>query len=187
MAFLRTSFNAALLLFGLSVPTQANDCGTTTISRCTISEHAYFDSQGFADTVTDALGQRFVGYGVVLVDHEGEPIVQLARGEATKATDPEGSQLFEADTTKARLGSVSKVLTASVALRVIQETSSVSVATPIADILPDFLASRLGTRYSAVTLADLMRHTSGLPRDADERQLWQLVADGLSDTAPVGS
>lgn len=154
-------------------------CGSSDQADCALGDHPFFDERAFGDAVADALGAGFPGYAAVLIDARGDVVARVARGEATKAADPEGSQRFGTFDTKSRLGSVSKIVTVATALRLIEERAEAGVAisprTRIADVAPDFIADNLAARYADVRLADLMDHTAGMPRDFGGQRFWQIA------------
>jgi D-alanyl-D-alanine carboxypeptidase len=91
--------------------------------------------------------------GVVLVAHEGDPVLELAYGLADRNFDV-ANQLD----TKFNLGSMNKMFTAVAILQLV-EAGELSLDNTIADVLPDYANPGVA---SQVTIHQLLTHTSGL-------------------------
>src|SRR5437899_867161 len=106
---------------------------------------------------------------------------RLAYGEAFGWRDREAGAPMAADAIF-RVASMTKPIT-SVAAMMLSEEGRLEIAAPVAQYLPEFAELTVGTErrkaQRAMTVQDLMRHTSGLtyPFIGDEpvRRLWREV------------
>lgn len=100
----------------------------------------------------------------------GKPIRYLAFGPA----GPEHTQVRH--TTRFRIGSMSKSFTALAVLR-LAEDGKIDIDRPVADYLDWFKVNYPAGRNAPITVADLLRHDSGIPNSAG----WQHLAGGGED------
>ena len=110
---------------------------------------------------------------VTLLAHDGVIVTREAAGYALRYADQQGGLLPEAQWIPMRtntifdLASLSKLFTTLVAMQQIQ-AGRLDVDAPVAGYLPEFAGNGKG----AITIEQLMTHTSGLPADPSP-PLWQ--------------
>ena len=121
---------------------------------------------------------RIVG-AVVLVAHDGKPFYQRAAGFA----DREARRPMQLDT-QFRLSSVSKPIVTVAALELV-ERQQLSLDDPVSKWLPDFRPKLADGRAPAITVRQLLTHTSGLgykfAENADGPYHQAQVSDGFDD------
>lgn len=98
--------------------------------------------------------------GVVLIAHEGEPILEVAYGLADRNFGQPNT--IE---TKFNLGSMNKMFTAVAVLQLV-EAGEISLDDTIVDVLPDYPNPEIAGQ---VTIHQLLTHTSGLGDVFNER------------------
>jgi CubicO group peptidase (beta-lactamase class C family) len=109
--------------------------------------------------------------GVVLIRHRGQQILHAAFGLSRKyeAIGQNTADPIAATTeTLYDLASISKLYTTTCAMRLVEQ-GKLALDDPVARTLPAFAANGKG----AITLRQLLTHTSGLP---DYLKLWELEA-----------
>lgn len=125
--------------------------------------------------------------GVVLVARDGKPVFRQAFGAAEREWE-----IANTPETRFRIGSITKQFTAAAVLRLVDERK-LALDDAIGTYLPDLPAA-----WRAVTIRQLLQHSSGIPRytaldDFDDslirlphtpRQIVDLLKDQPSDFAP---
>jgi CubicO group peptidase (beta-lactamase class C family) len=107
--------------------------------------------------------------GVVLIRHKGRQLLHTAYGLSRKyeAIGQNSAEPIAATTdTLYDLASITKLFTTTCALRLVEQ-GKLHLDDPVARALPEFAANGKG----AITLRQLLTHTSGLP---DYLKLWEL-------------
>lgn len=134
-----------------------------------VEPRASFDTAAFANTVSDALGHRFMGYAVTLRDRAGTIVAQINHGYARSPCEAGGEKKFNGRTVSP-IGSVSKVLTAATVIHRAENLDSVSLEDPFQDYLPERWRADLHPSLQSVTLRNLLEHRGGFAKSA--RTLW---------------
>jgi CubicO group peptidase (beta-lactamase class C family) len=129
------------------------------------------DSATLASWIDDQ-ARRHEFSGVALVTEKGEPIFEHAAGMAHR-----GHGVPVTPTTRFQVASVTKMITAATALRLVEE-GALSLDRPLTGFLPpDRRPAALDDRH---TLHHLLSHTSGLPNyHDDEDETWTSFTEAL--------
>jgi CubicO group peptidase (beta-lactamase class C family) len=131
--------------------------------------------QAARDRIAAGTYQTLV-FGVVDFDRRGDDAI-VAFGRLADGTEPDGDTVYE-------IGSITKTVTATLLARAVL-AGSVTLDTPVAQLLPDF---RIPSRGRAITLTDLATHRSGLPAlPANLRPDGAANPFGGYDTAKLGA
>ena len=113
-------------------------------------------AQRIVRTLALAVAQQRVVGAVVLVARDGQPVYQGAFGQA----DREARRAMTVET-PFRLASMTKPIVTLAALR-LAELGHIRLQAPVTDYLPDFRPRLAGGSAPAITLQQLLLHTSGL-------------------------
>lgn len=127
-----------------------------------------------ADLVDHEIAAGHLPGAVVLIGHQGKIVYRRAFGTLTK--EPE--QALGADTIF-DLASLTKVVATTTAVLQLAERGLVNLDAPLAQYWPAFQANGKG----AITLRQLLAHSSGLRADFDPRQSWSGYAAAIQRLA----
>lgn len=153
---------AVALLVAVAIPGQ-------TTAAIPVNPAITFAGQAVATTPASLADDARVGRfsGVIATTGRGDVQTLDARGSAVQ----DGSQANGPQVAYA-LGSVTKVLTATAVMRLVEE-GRIDLAAPVETYLPEYAARP----FAGVTIAQLLSHTGGVP------SLFQ-TEQGLGDEAP---
>lgn len=155
---------AAALVGGLSV-FAATDADAKKAAKPNAGEEAVLDDK--ADVLAIWLRHQKMVQALPALS------VAVVRGDAVVFADAAGTTAgpkggaFVTPATPWFVGSVTKVLTAAMVLRLVEE-ERLSLSTPVRAILPDFRKNDA----VPITIRHLLRHSSGLPREVVGHPYW---------------
>ena len=141
--------------------------------------------EGVDHLIQDAIAAQKLPGAVLAIGHGGEVVYEHSYGD--RAIDPAVERMT--DDTIFDMASLTKCLVTATAVMQLYEQGRVALEEPVAHYLPEF-----GQRgKEAVTVRELLTHTSGLPPDVDLKVAWTGKEEGLrravesSLDAPPGS
>ena len=149
-----------------------------------LSNEPQFNMDLFEQNVKGALENETVGFSYT-INLNGNWVRKGANGDAKTAVD---GQLDMTENTRINIASISKLVSAVAAMKLIEETAGVTINTPIGDYLPP--SWNPTNDVANITFKQLMNHTSGLHipngEDGEDEQEFSNLRDVVENT-PVGS
>ncbi len=121
--------------------------------------------------IEDAIAAHKLPGAVLAVGHGGAIVYEHAYGD--RATDPSVERMT--DDTIFDMASLTKCMVTATAVMQLYEQDKVALDEPVMHYLPEF--GQHGKE--AVTVRELLTHTSGLPPDVDLKEAWTGKAEGL--------
>lgn len=122
------------------------------------TELGYMPPVGFAAAMHDRYDATHIGYSYAILEH-GAITAVGANGEARAARDPNPRAMTSAS--RMDIASMSKAITAAAVLKLLEGRTDFTVDTPFMKIFGNKYKN-VGTGVADITLADLLRHQSGL-------------------------
>lgn len=157
-----------------------------------------FNTKAFLQTVSEGLGQAYMGYAFILQDGNGERLVEAEYGLARVASEDDGEQSFTIRT-KTAWGSVSKMVTFTAAMHRIQvvqsqplgittvpATPKPSLLAPMKAFLPRRWQQILHPGFADVTIGMLMQHRAGFAK-TQPAPIWERLKNGPETDEGVGT
>ena len=126
------------------------------------------DFSAVSSLVTQAIAAKKLPGAVVLIGHDGKTAFEQAYGD--RALEPAVEPMTE--DTVFDMASLSKCLSAAVAVMQLYEQHKLGFDDPVAKYLPAFAVNG----KEKVTIRELLTHYSGLPPDVDLKDAWGLAA-----------
>ncbi len=123
-----------------------------------------YDFSAVDAAIAQAVERGVIPGAVVLVGHDGQVVHRKAFGR--RAVEPASEAMTE--DTVFDLASLTKCVATAVAVTQLIEEGKVGLDDPVAKYLPEFAANG----KQAISIRELLTHTSGLREDLDLREKW---------------
>lgn len=126
---------------------------------------AGFDTGLFLAKLKRKLTGKVMGYSMILTNASGEMLVEVGYGYAQNPCEKAGAVPFTTNT-KARWGSVSKMITAAAVLHRLEHNPSLTLETKMKALLPTLWQPSLHPSFEPVSLSLLLQHKGGFAASA---------------------
>jgi len=140
-------------------------CGAVACVGQTAPSAKQYDFSGVDAAITQAVERGSIPGAVVLIGHNGQVVHRKAFGR--REVEPQ-SEAMTTDTIF-DVASLTKCMVTGVAMTQLIEQRKIGLDEPVVKILPEFAANG----KAAITIRELLTHTSGLREDLDLTHEWQ--------------